>query len=344
MPGVGAVISTDRYAMWQAVGLSGTDERVYRALLRDPDIGAADCAAALGITPQRFHAAVRRLVTAGLLEYVGSPSRLRPVDPRVALGTLIRDRQGELDRLAAGVDQLATDFYHGRLRADPATIIEVIEGDAAISARFRQFLSAAGDQILCLDAPPYVMDGDECEALELDALRRGVRFRSLYATDVLDNSSKMAYVDAMVRAGEQARLLRTVPLKLFVVDGETAILPLTGSEAGSRFRAVVLRRSALTGALDALFEVLWRQARPWPTPPAPNGNGAGRRRPGGPGLTEEEHALLRYLASGMKDEALARHLGCSRRTLRRRIDTLLDKLGATSRFQAGALAAQRGWL
>ncbi len=73
------------------------------------------------------------------------------------------------------------------------------------------------------------------------------------------------------------------------------------------------------------------------------GNGARPRRPGA-GLTEEEQSLLRYLAAGLKDEAIARHLACSRRTLRRRVDGLLDKLGATSRFQAGALAARRGWL
>jgi len=320
--------------MWQAVGLDGTEERVYRALLREPDIGPAECAPTLGITTQRYHAAIRRLAGAGLVEFIGSPSRARAVDPRLALGSLIRNRQGELDKLAAGVDQLATDFYHGRLRADPATVIEVIEGDEAISARYRQLLSSACEGILILDAPPYVMDGDECEALELAALRRGVRCRSLYATDVLDNPDKLAYVNGMVRAGEQARLLRTVPLKLLAVDRHTALLPLTGSEAGSRFRAVEVQRSALTDALYALFEVLWRQATPWPT----------RGRGASPGLTDDEQALLRYLMSGMKDEAIARQLACSRRTLRRRVDALLDRLGATSRFQAGALAVHRGWL
>jgi sugar-specific transcriptional regulator TrmB/DNA-binding CsgD family transcriptional regulator len=332
-----------RCDVWQTVGLTTADERVYRALLREPEIGAADCAGTLEISPQRFRAAVRRLATAGLVEYVGpAPGRPRPVDPRVALGSLIRGRQGDLDRLAADVDQLATEFYNGRLRADPSLVIEVIEGEAAIKARFRDLLTGAGRDIVCLDAPPYVMDSDECEALEVAALRRGVRFRSLYATTVFDNPEKHAYIDAMVGAGEQARLLRTVPLKLFVVDGETAIVPLTVSEKGSRFRSVVVRRSTLTNALDGFFEVLWRQATPWPG--APPTNGSARRRTGGSGLTDDDRALLRYLASGMKDEALARHLGCSRRTLRRRTDTLLDKLGATSRFQAGALAAQRGWL
>jgi len=318
--------------MWRAVGIEGVEESVYRAWIRDPDGSVADCAEALGITPQRCRTAIGRLVDAGLLEREGR--RLRPVDPRAALGTLVRARQSELDRLAADVDQLATDFYRGRLRADPGLVLRVLEGQAAIGSRFRDLLGSAERDIVGLDAPPYVIDADHGGDLERSVLTRGVRFRSLYAADVLNHPAKVAHTDTMVEAGEQARLLRTVPLKLLAVDRHTALLPLTGSEAGSRFRAVEVQRSALTDALYALFEVLWRQATPWPT----------RGRGASPGLTDDEQALLRYLMSGMKDEAIARQLACSRRTLRRRVDALLDRLGATSRFQAGALAVHRGWL
>src|SRR6266540_2175697 len=180
------------YAMWSAVGISAIEERVYRAMLRDPDITVADCAQSLGISPGRCRASIRRLVAAGLLEHTGTRAgSARPVDPRVALGSLIRGRQGELDGLAAAVDQMATDFYHGRLRADPGMIIEVLEGDAAISTRFRDLLSSAEHDIVCLDAPPYVLDSDECEALEVSALRRGARFRSLYSTEALNNPGKL---------------------------------------------------------------------------------------------------------------------------------------------------------
>lgn len=325
--------------MWLAVGISGTDEHVYRALLRDPEIGVADCARTLDITPQRCTAAIRRLVAVGLLQDSRS-GRPRPVDPRVALGALIRERQGELARLSGDVEQLATDFQHGRLRADPGLLIEVLDGADAIRTRLRDLLAGVEEDIVCLDAPPYVAGGDECQSLELAALRRGVRFRCLYAADSLNDVEKYGYVSGMVRAGEQARLVRVVPLKLFVFDRRVAILPLTESEAGGRFRAIVVQQSALTDALHTLFEVLWRHAPQWP---GVNG-GNGRLRGNGPAPTDEECVLLQRLVAGMTDEAIARQLGCSRRTLRRRIDALLDKLGAASRFQAGVLAAQRGWL
>ncbi|MER5905331.1 hypothetical protein ABT150_35495 [Streptomyces mirabilis] len=45
-----------------------------------------------------------------------------------------------------------------------------------------------------------------------------------------------------------------------------------------------------------------------------------------------------------KDETTARRPGLSARTLRRRITDLTTHLEATSRFQAAAQAARRGWL
>jgi len=54
--------------------------------------------------------------------------------------------------------------------------------------------------------------------------------------------------------------------------------------------------------------------------------------------------LLTLLASGRTDEAAARQIGVSVRHLRRRVARLMDLLGASSRFEAGAEAARRGWI
>ena len=43
-------------------------------------------------------------------------------------------------------------------------------------------------------------------------------------------------------------------------------------------------------------------------------------------------------------EQVARTLGLSLRTVRRRVAALMTELGADSRFQAGVEAARRGWL
>ena len=53
---------------------------------------------------------------------------------------------------------------------------------------------------------------------------------------------------------------------------------------------------------------------------------------------------LRLLAHGLKDDAVARHLGVSVRTARRFIADLHERAGAASRFELGVKAKELGWL
>jgi DNA-binding NarL/FixJ family response regulator len=56
----------------------------------------------------------------------------------------------------------------------------------------------------------------------------------------------------------------------------------------------------------------------------------------------DEDTIITLLAAGVKDEAIARQLGVSPHTVRRRIAALCKRLGVTTRFQAGlALGQQR---
>lgn len=66
--------------------------------------------------------------------------------------------------------------------------------------------------------------------------------------------------------------------------------------------------------------------------------------PRSPAPSAEELAIVRLLAQGLTDDAVAQRLDLAKRTYRRRLDGVLSKLGARSRFQAGAVAAQRSWL
>ncbi|MFD0784627.1 response regulator transcription factor, partial [Micromonospora azadirachtae] len=54
--------------------------------------------------------------------------------------------------------------------------------------------------------------------------------------------------------------------------------------------------------------------------------------------------ILHMMATGMKDEAIARVLKVSRRTVQKHVSDAGSVLGARTRFQIALLAAERGWL
>jgi DNA-binding CsgD family transcriptional regulator len=86
----------------------------------------------------------------------------------------------------------------------------------------------------------------------------------------------------------------------------------------------------LVSLVRELFEQFWARGAALPsTGPVPPT--AGDVRP-----------VLELLQLGLKDETIARQLGVSLRTVRRRIAMVMDEVGATTRFQAGIEAARRG--
>ncbi len=54
--------------------------------------------------------------------------------------------------------------------------------------------------------------------------------------------------------------------------------------------------------------------------------------------------VMRLIAEGMTDDAVAHHLGISVVTVRRRIRRFRTRVHATSRVQAAVEGVRRGWL
>lgn len=118
----------------------------------------------------------------------------------------------------------------------------------------------------------------------------------------------------------ERRVATSLPVSLVALDDTVVLVARPG-----RTRAVTDRDAV--AALRALAESEWDRARP-----------------DGDALAPSEDTLLRLLAEGKTDTAVAVRLGVSPRTVRRHAAGLMGRLGATSRFEAGVRAAQRGWI
>ncbi|MEV0268064.1 hypothetical protein AB0H43_04745 [Hamadaea sp. NPDC050747] len=314
-----------------AVGVSAAAVRVYRAMLRSPgrpvDAGLAE---EVGFPVARLADLVGELMQAELVERGDGGHRAR--DPKVGIAALVRGRQEALEQVLQAASALAVEYAEGITRGEPSRLAEVVDGERAAVDMMMELVGSATREVAVLDAPPYV-DHDASAKAEESAFARNIRNRAIYATAALELPGRYDVIMAAIRAGEQARTLADVPLKLIVVDGVRALLPLSVREGRIR-SVIVVHPSLLSSALAALFESLWERAAPL--------------RPDTPGLPDDldevDRALLTLLGSGLKDEAMARQLGVSARTLGRRITRLLDRLGATSRFQAGIQASRRGWV
>ena len=227
-----------------------------------------------------------------------------------------------LPYLSAGVEQLELPEERRNLEGDVVLTEyrpEVLEGI---------FAQASGEvRWLRPDQWQHAWD-DNSAALVRELRRQGRRIRTIYpARMVLEAPHVLASRAAL---GEEIRVMVDVPSRLIVLGDETALMPEPMGVAPTP--RLVIRQRGIVEALGLLFDLLWDRAA---TPQL--------GEDGGPAL-DQRRMLLEQLATGAQDEQIARRLGISLRTVRRRVAELMTELGVDSRFAAGVEAVRRGWL
>ncbi|WP_406273374.1 hypothetical protein OHT93_25475 [Streptomyces sp. NBC_00191] len=328
------------------LGLGEAEERIYEALLKERATGAEELARLLGLPRDRLDRALGHLVEHGLALPADGDALPHPAAPDAAIRTLIHRRQAELhlrsaelERLRMTADRLAGRLMSGATGA-PERGIEVVTGPRAIGERAEYLLATAEREVAILDRSPYGKgargDGSSrAPALDIEGLLdRGVEVRTVLDRDGLARPGRMGSVTGLVEQGLRARVAAAVPTELITVDRRITLLP-PADPADPRASALVIGDALLRNALMPLFETVWDRATPL-------GGSGGACDDGA--LAKAQKELLSLLASGLKDEAIARRLGVHVHTARRRISRLLETLGAETRFQAGAQATLRGWL
>ncbi len=160
-------------------------------------------------------------------------------------------------------------------------------------------------------------------------IRAGRPKRTVYDAAVLDDPRSRDRLTQWAETGEDQRIGWDLPTEFCVFGAEAVVAVASWGDPSSDY--VIVRHPMLVAAFTSLFDHAWAEGYPLRTS-EPEADGIG------------DGPLLELLARGLKDEAIARYLGWSLRTVRRRIARLMTELGARTRFQLGAQAARAGHL
>ncbi|MFR9673706.1 helix-turn-helix domain-containing protein [Streptomyces sp. TR06-5] len=310
------------------IGLDGRSELLYRTLLLRRTWRARELARALGWPQEEVATVLDGLRTEGFAAFSeNDATRFRAVEPCITLPALLarrmhgsrspQPRPADIDRFIAMHERAAerpADGSGGTHRHDVALVVERI---VAKVERDVVFL-----------VPDFVAGGSEFSRPVVDmVLRRGAGFRAVWADPVLRNPSAAAHARWLADESVAPRALRTVPVRAMIMDGAVSVVVERSGEVR------VVRSGPELERLCALADRLWSDGAPV---------GQARRSPGPATQRHRSETVLRLLSEGLTDEAIARRLGCSVRTVRNDIASAMAVLDARSRFQAGARAMQVG--
>lgn len=328
--------------MLESLGVEPGVELVYRTLLGHPDTTADRLAEVLGRPLADIEVALSSLVESGLAlrsegAYVVAP-------PAVALGALITERRDGLRLAEQALASLAEEHRAAIAGRDIGELIEVVTGLDQIRHRYQQVQQAAKTQLRSFVTAPFVAVPPGSNAAEPAAADRGVRIRAVLERAVLaEPSATEEAVDSLER-GLELRVVEKLPLKLVLADADLALVPLVVDPAGpvGEPGAVMLQRSGLLAALDALFESVWRQAYPLDLAHVDGDSlPADGSDTGAPTVLDRQ--ILGLLLAGLTDQAVATQLDLSLRTVQRRLRHLQDLADVKTRMQLGWYAGRHGW-
>jgi DNA-binding NarL/FixJ family response regulator len=236
----------------------------------------------------------------------------------------------------------------GRLHGLEARLGQIrVEIDALSDLNSRYTVGASGDPVVGREAVILLRDSlwdlahSELRAIRAPGAPEHIRVSPAQGPPVMriilsaKDAQAMATAVALTNRGSvHVRVSPSAAITMTIADGTHALveehrLDSTGHPVSS---GIWLTSAAIIAALSTLFEEVWLNSRPWlPDNPA-------SERASVP-LDDEQRSILAMVGAGFTDEAIARHMQMSKRSLQRRIRDLRTLLGASSRLELAFRAA-----
>ncbi|MGW3963722.1 LuxR C-terminal-related transcriptional regulator [Amycolatopsis sp. NPDC005003] len=318
--------------MLEALGMTPEEERVYRVVVGGYRTAPDEIAGRIGVGRGEVEPVLDVLLAKGLVNladghYVSAP-------PDVSLGPLLVHGQEKLEAARAAVSQLAEEYRGSARRRDSAQLVEVVTGADAIRRQALAIQRSAREESLwfCLEGNVAMAASENVE--EALAQARGVQYRVIYETGLLEEPGRIVNVLEGIEGGEIARSISKLPVRLAISDRRVALCPLVSHDSTGEPTAALVRESSLLSALVALFEVYWERASPLRIgDTAPTAH-----------LDPDERKLLSLLIGGVSDKSIATQLNVSYRTVQRRLQDLMRRVDARTRMQLAWQASKLGWL
>jgi len=317
--------------------------KVYEHLLDSGDWDAERLSELTGAPPGDVERAHGILVGLRAIEHDRGNGGWRAVSPQLAMAELALPIEVEVRQRARQAEKLREQLrmllpaYESRLRSGPLDAIQVItEGDV--------LAKLIDHEISCCSVEFAVMlsRADPCETDDWyqRAHGQGARIRAVYQHSAHTPGPAAGRTEVHDLPGGELRTTAELPVDMLLFDQTTIVLLEKNSadgESGDQPTAkggvaVVVRHPVAVSMMAAVFEEAWSRS----TPVRP-------RLPQLEWLEDDSlRAIVRLLATGAKDDTVARRLGMSIRKCRRHVAELMRLLGTSSRFQAGVEAARRG--
>lgn len=297
---------------------------VLRTLYRVRSATVSEFSALESIPRARLDEILATLEEAGYVSRAGDA--ITAISPDAAVAAILRRQlQGQQAALAdagALLESLPTitrDWELGDAGAEYSLTAEIIHGHQAQWEAWGRYATQWPPvDPICLYPDLSILQNIVAPDVARVRAETGVDtvMRAILPAAVCADPASLPTLTLLQDAGVQIRTLGRVPNWMYVDDGVYASVPVTWTEHPPN-SILIIRHPTVVSALSYVAETHWSLAVPYSTD------------------AEGWEPVLRLLAQGLSDRAIATALGVSMRTVQRRITDAMDELGVSSRFELG---------
>jgi sugar-specific transcriptional regulator TrmB len=256
------------------VGLSNREAEVYLALLQKNEFTAPELTKITDVTRTKVYEILQNLVHKGACNesYRNGQKVYRAIKPELAIQNVISKYENEIKQDVEQRRQIAVSIQ-GELVSihqnsidnnNPVDYIEVLTDKLQVKERYESIEEKTKKEMLGFTIPPYIIGDNMIEHLEKQTeimKKHKIRMKCLYefsnnTPQELENLIKI--IELYQEAGEEARIVKKLPMKLIVSDGMTSMLALKDRVSlKPSLTTIIIEHPSFAEALKEVFNSYW---------------------------------------------------------------------------------------
>lgn len=250
-------------------GLQEYESKAYYILATYGNLSAKDLAIKAEIPQTKVYSTLNKLIDKGLcIKVPGNKKIYKALQPSVAFSPIlneIKNKQSNLEQLVLELE----DVYKSENKSID-DYIEVLTNNQQIHEKYVSLKNASQHELIAFIKPPFAHEGKKSklakqEQFESDKLKKGLVTKGIYEIPEGENISFLIpHIKRSVEKGEEARMLKSIPIKLHIFDERFVMMALKNSESSdSKLTMISIEHPDLAKAHKMLFEFMWEQAIPF---------------------------------------------------------------------------------
>jgi len=253
------------------IGLTEREAKVYMTLLSGKMFTVLELQEAVNIPRTKIYEVLNKLVSRNICieKKLGRNKLYEAVEPKIALERVVESYKKDLQRKEDLINQVSEIFtpifQSNKSIVNPLEFIDVMNEKGQIHKRYTACVKSTKREMLTLNKGPYACDTsdrlEEQEDEEFKLLKRGGSCKDIYElkelkeVDWLLNSVKKSLM-----LGQQARVVKKLPIKMLVFDQEKVMFALEQPvPTANELTMIYIEHKQLAEACSILFYHLWDQ-------------------------------------------------------------------------------------